>query len=486
MARPRSFIGENGKPTRQATGVSINRYTGRFYIIGDGGQRSYFRTWAEARAAHVAAEHERMTDEQQAAVDARMAMRSAALQDKLREAGQITEADNLLFENVGTRILLEGRAAVADFAERLDRRADAAGVRDYRIADGIIRPSERANGSGPKLSAVLRDWADGKAADGVGEQHRRETETRFKEFVAATKDKRVADLTPADFRGHYDKLQREAAKRGNPARWMVERAKAIKGVITYVRRRHPSPEWPWPAGVTEWADAFTRRPVRSDRKNREPLPAEEFRKLLATCDAWAAIDVDALPKDTQADKAVRHHAMNRRRNGYQLAAMLRLACNCALSNVDLTRARWANLKLDADTPHLDLPRLRTENSVGAIERLIPLLAETVEVLTTWRAVEGVRDGYVFRTRQGTPMKPDRLADAFARLRKAAGVASDWQFKHLRNIAPSVGKRAKRPADERETILGHRCAGTRAFYEGDTDASYLMPLVELVEQHYFGG
>lgn len=480
MPRTRIHVNERGRPVQTPTGVSYIPSQHRFYIIDSAKQRRYFQTWAEARAAHIAEEQARLTEEQRAIKSARVAVRVAALLDKLATEGRGPEADDIRFEQVAESILLKGQQAFIALQERLSAQADAEGIQDVEVR----RVLPKSHRGGPRLSAVLTDWQESKAAVGVGEQHRTETTKRFQAFVDSTKNVCIGDLTPAHFRTFYDRLLSEAEKRKNPNRWFGERAKAILGVLTHVRRRHPSPEWPWPAGVTEWANTFARRPVTSKKENRQPLPPGEFAKLLAAAEKWTRIDVDAMPNETPADFAARGHARDRVRDGFQLGAILQIACNCALANIDITRLRWEQIKLDAKLPHLDLPRLKTEGSVGAIERLTPLLPQTITALRKWQEVEGTGDGLVFRTKRGLPLKPDRLADAFGRLREAAGVSANWKFKHIRNIAPSVGRRHRRHPDEREAVLGHRCSATRAFYEGDFDASYLLPLVELVGQEYF--
>lgn len=60
------------------------------------------------------------------------------------------------------------------------------------------------------------------------------------------------------------------------------------------------------------------------------------------------------------------------------------------------------------------------------------------------------------------------------------------FKHLRNIAPSIGKRHRRHPDEREAFLGHAVKGTGRFYEGDVDQTCLVDLVNLIGGDYFDG
>lgn len=75
---------------------------------------------------------------------------------------------------------------------------------------------------------------------------------------------------------------------------------------------------------------------------------------------------------------------------------------------------------------------------------------------------------------------------FRRLADEAGVDRRWSFKHLRNVGPSIAKRAKLPRDEREAFLGHVVDGTSKFYEADVDETFLVNRVNLIGEQYFGG
>ena len=56
------------------------------------------------------------------------------------------------------------------------------------------------------------------------------------------------------------------------------------------------------------------------------------------------------------------------------------------------------------------------------------------------------------------------------------------------VGPTLGKRHKRPQDERDTFLGHAVGGkgTSRWYEGDVDEHYLTELVSLIGAEYMGG
>lgn len=118
-----------------------------------------------------------------------------------------------------------------------------------------------------------------------------------------------------------------------------------------------------------------------------------------------------------------------------------------------------------------------------MDRKTPLLPSTVEAVRRGLAV-APSSGPIFRTARGSPFTA--VTRNFRRLAGEAGVDTRWSFKHLRNVGPTLGKKARLSMDERDAFLGHVVNGTSAFYEGDMDETYLVDLVNLIGLHYFGG
>ena len=79
-----------------------------------------------------------------------------------------------------------------------------------------------------------------------------------------------------------------------------------------------------------------------------------------------------------------------------------------------------------------------------------------------------------------------MATTLKRLREEAGLQDESTFKHLRNVGPSLGKRAKLSRDERDAFLGHVVDRSSSDYEADVDETYLIDLVNIIGEHYFGG
>jgi integrase len=294
----------------------------------------------------------------------------------------------------------------------------------------------------------------------------------------------VSQVSPAHFRKYHSWASRESTQR-TCGKWFNDHVATVKSVIKFVRKKYP--EWPWPAGVLEWADSYDARPYKPRPSNKQPMPPDVFQSLLSAADEWKRIDTVAFDTSTQAGRARKNQALHTRRDGWQLDAILRLGINCGLDPIDCERITWENLRIDADTPHMRLPCRKVESRIGdSVERITPLLPSTVNALEAWRAFEKRSRGQVFLSAAKGLYRKDRLGRVINRLRESKGISNEWSFKHLRNVVPSLGRRHRRPRDERDAFLGHVVAGTSRFYEGDVDETYLLPLINLLGKHYFDG
>ena len=91
---------------------------------------------------------------------------------------------------------------------------------------------------------------------------------------------------------------------------------------------------------------------------------------------------------------------------------------------------------------------------------------------------------MFRTARGAAYSPSILCSSLHRLKKTAGDTSPFTFKHLRNVLPTLGRRAGIHLELRDAVLGHVQTRTGKYYEADlNDPKYLLPLVTLLEQEY---
>lgn len=349
---------------------------------------------------------------------------------------------------------------------------------------GLALPNDHstAAGHGPRLSAVIVEWARQKG-DRATTQHISAIKRSWQRFVKTVGDIRIDELLPEHFRSWHSWLTREVCVRGHSAQWFNDHAKQIACVLRQVKRRFP--EWPWPPGILEWATGYDAQPHKPDDKNRHPITPELFKRLVGATKVLQTTNHKCFPVDTQSGRAKRLHSMRSRRDGFQLHAILHLAINCALDPVDIERIKWENIQLDTQVPHMRFARTKMTSRVGSpIQRITPLHANTVNALKDWQQFERHATGPVFRTASGGSYTRNRIAQSFNRLRRLAEVDVRWTFKHLRNVGPTLAKRAAMPRDFRDALLGHTVNGSSRFYEGDVDERYLLPLVKMIGDEYF--
>ncbi len=493
MARPRIYVDRRGQPVKHVTGVHYNRGRKRFYINLGGGNRPEFKTYEEAHAAHVSAQAAKQVKYLSPVAmpprDPRFDIPRvrlpnlpppelpdpSTLSERKVDAPRISHIYEFIDESVATEWLRSRLSAdPTALAEAVDIPALATVNANLSLPKG-----------GPKLTDIIAKWEMHKVEQSGGRrtQYVQTVKRHWNQFVGQVKNIRLVELRPAHFRTFHSWLAREGAKYSS-TQWKYDRATDVKAVVRYVRKKYP--EWPWPTGIVEWADSYDIKPFKPRAANREPMPVDVFDALIEGCRAWARTDPSAIVATTQGGRGRREQARRKRRDGIQFEAILRLALNCGLDPIDIERITWDALKLDACVPHMRFPRRKIEGMTGeAIDRLTPLLPSTVDSLLRWREHERLVGGPVFRTARKGRYGRNSVSAAVKRLREEASVDGSWSFKHLRNVGPTLGKRGKRPRDERDAFLGHVIDGTGKYYEGDVDETYLIPLVDLIGGQYFG-
>jgi integrase len=481
MPRPRIYVDRHGRPVQQITGVHYNKGRNRFYITLDHGARQEFRSWEDARAAFVTAQANAMPAEELARIAAIARYRSDLAQRRLYDDERYA---HLRDEPIMVRggIVPGGPSAgtILSFAESANALADQLGVPRVEI-----ERSRDALGTGPRLVDIIEAFTRHKKEEkGRLTPHHREVARRWGWFVGQVGNLFVAQLQPQHFRVFHSWAAREGSKRQS-AKWQKDTVETVKSVLKYVRRKYP--EWPWPAGVLEWAGSYDVKPYKAKASNREPMSVATFRAYIEACRAWARTDVEQFEANTQSGRGKRAQALRKKRDGVQFEAILHLGINCGLDPVDIERIGWSDLKLNGAVPHLRFAGRRVEASLGdAVERMTPLLPGTTRALERWRDFSHRGVGPVFLTARGGCYTRDRLCRTLNRLRTDANIADRATFKHLRNVGPTLARRAKLSRDERDAFLGHVVGGTSRFYEGDVDETYLVPLVNLIGVHYYGG
>jgi integrase len=132
--------------------------------------------------------------------------------------------------------------------------------------------------------------------------------------------------------------------------------------------------------------------------------------------------------------------------------------------------QWGDVELDAGVMHIDraLKRLRGELVIGDLKTVTsrrslhipqPLvevlrahrrrqLAERLEVGPAWTETD-----LVFTSKVGTPVDPDNLSKAFARLSESAGLGR-WHLHELRHSSASLMLAQGVPLEVVSDVLGH--------------------------------
>jgi len=476
MPKPRKYVRINGI---EYTGVSLHKPSGRYYVRANG-KRKYFRTPEEARAAYRAMTTVHLTEHERAVMEAVARVRSAAAVEKLKELG-LHEAINSRVRIVGG-VLHGGERAFFDYLESANALANTVGVPQM---EATIQEASPQRPKSLKLSAVFEEWERLKRLAGREERYLTDNGRVWKRFVRVVGNVGIAELTGTSFKVWREHVMKEAPRRRSPANWASSMHGRVGLVFRAVKRHNP--DWPWPAGITDWIDAWERRPFRPKPSNRQPLPVASYTSLINVADRWAGIDPSQFDASTQEGRAKRRQATVRRRMGIQMKAILALTLNCGLDPIDIERLRHRHLKLKGDLPHLDLPRKKMKHVLGTeVDRRTPLLPSTVAVLDRWLTFEVTSSDLVFRSAAGGPLRTAHLGRNFRKLAKEAEVEKEWSIKHLRNAGPTVAKRSGLSRDTRDAFLGHVVNGTSKFYEGDLDETYLIPLVNEIGRIYCDG
>lgn len=270
----------------------------------------------------------------------------------------------------------------------------------------------------------------------------------------------------------------------------------------------------FPEALVNWLGVLKRdrrkRPYKPPRQNREPMPAELFRRLLAKADEWAGIDwrvyANSLPLPHGGDKRMRALrrrnnvtiAQNRKRTGLMAHSMLCLAANVGAMPIDFTRLTWSELVLDGDLPLYREDRAKPAHLLGSeVPRCCPLLPETVRSLKRWqqhRQSEIAEHGapaelharFVFTNHEPAAYDQQESYGVSKLLRQVLDAVDcgHWKFRHLRNIGSTLCRDNHLPEAAADAWLGHSARGTNKFYTGEAKDDYLQPLVRLIEASYF--
>jgi len=386
----------------------------------------------------------------------------------------------------------KARASMVIYRSRTDRRPHAEIERDL-IAEQQAKQAalETDTVDGELLSACYQVWY--KLKSDKSAKHHSKFQKAWNEFCEFLNDKPIAALTKTDIADWIAHLKEIKGDRTN--KWFNDCLQIIRAIIDTCLRWS---ELPFPEGISKWTD-FRRVKEKYivKRKNNKRLPNKVFADLLAKADEWAGIDVkayaDKLPIKKTYDK--RSEALQKsnnvkqakrvKRDGMQFRAILRYAATTAADNSDICLITWGDLKLNDPIPHVELVRNKTKEF--SEPRYIPLLPSTISALLDWREYEEQFTDTVFRNDGKKPWASATISKAFDRLKNGIKGGDGWNFKHLRKMAPQIGRDHRRQLEERDAILGHKPKGmTREHYEDMLTPEFLVPLVNCIGAELFGG
>jgi integrase len=339
-----------------------------------------------------------------------------------------------------------------------------------------------------KLSDCLKLWLLIRQEEkGCKTIYHADVERAFNRFKTLVGDLPISQLAAEHFAEWRRWVKKESKKRDSN-KWAKDQHKYVATILRGCKEDRPS--WRFPDGLLEWAKLpkteAKKLKYSPAKKNRDPFPKEIFHVVINQCHALASTTTSGMPTTSQSDKAKIGRVKTRNHRGIQLEAMFRIAVNCGFDNADFCGnedrkgLQWSHLHLEARTPFMDLPRVKT-----GCERMTPLLPSTVAALQRWRRIT-TSQGYVFHSEQGNKFRASTVYNQLRDIMDEAKVKNGFTFKHLRNVGSTLARRAKLSLLEIDAFLGHDINGTSRFYVGDVDETYLVSLVDLIGSEYFEG
>lgn len=406
--------------------------------------------------------------------------------------------------DVWVKIASRGITINPDFSPR-----SAAIAAAFGYSPDSLPPDRPARG--PRLSACKQEFQKDQEQRATTKKHTASCLKKFDTFSQFLQDKPISRLNKADFVKYADHVIQNAGTLSNKT--VRDRLKAVEIVLDAARARMD--DGVFPDALDNWLGIFKRdrrkRPYKSPRQNREPMPPGLFKKLLAKADEWAGIDPEAyaknMPVDDGGDKRKGAllrannviYAQNLHRIGLMAHSMLCLAANVGSQAIDFARLVWNELVLDGSLPVYREDRSKPAHLLGSeVPRCCPLLPETVRSLRRWqqfRVGEVARrhaagadphSQFVYTTSDLTPFNQrdgSGISKLLRRVRDEVD-AGQWHVRHLRNIGSSLRRDHHLPEAMADAWLGHSAHGTNKLYTGEAKDGYLLPLTQAIRNTYF--
>ncbi|MCH7872900.1 MAG: hypothetical protein IID33_14490 [Planctomycetes bacterium] len=378
----------------------------------------------------------------------------------------------------------------------------------FSLPDGTLKEDRAA--FGPRLSACIDEFRIEQKQRNNQPRHTNAYIRRFKAFADFLKDRHIKDLEKADFVRFADHVL--SVKAGRSPKTIRDQLKPIEAVMECAQARMDDGAFPdaVDSGLKYLEREMGKLRYKPPMHNREPMPVDVFKRLLARADEWAELDWEADAKSLKIPKmegnrqralAVmrnRRIALHRKRSGLMAHSMLCLAANVGAQPVDFARLLWDELVLDGKLPLYKEDREKPAHLLGSdVPRCCPMLPATVKSLKRWQRwrraelktpspeMEAAAQ-FVFTYDDGRPFNQEQsfgVTKLFRQLRKDEK-AGKWQIRHLRNIGSTLCRDAHLPTDMATAWLGHSAGGTNKFYMGEAKEDYLLPLMREIGRTYF--
>ncbi len=264
----------------------------------------------------------------------------------------------------------------------------------------------------------------------------------------------------------------------------------IFGQITNFCRVN-KPDLRVPAHFDTWNRQYLlKETVAESDDNKEPMPVDVFCKMLKAA-------ANPTPVATATTFGARNAQRQKKYEAIRNGALLRFMLNFAADPIDCERLKWNHLALDDELPACTLPRIKVAKKVGKpIKRNTPMLPSTVDALRQLRQHDGHSDFVFLDTEQNQPLTSSGVSQAITRLAKAAkgkrlredGTYGQWTAKYLRNVGSSLGVTWGHNLNAIliDRFLGHAIKTEAKKYIGKHSAESLIPIVNLIGEHYCNG
>lgn len=342
-------------------------------------------------------------------------------------------------------------------------------------------PKPKTTSTGPTIETACNLYTDYFKRAYKKHSSIRDAEHAFTHFLNFLGDnKRIADLTRADFTSWRDHLYQQLnlreeaiAKSDTPTHLLTTSeirnlpgysSSYVSNLIANVRGgfRRVKKEHGWQLPESDWLELLQTK--QGTKVKAKALTAEEFKQLLKVAD-------------------------------YRGKAMLLFGLNFAARNVDIGELKWKHIDFDNKIVHFNRGK-----QLG--QRHTKLWNRTIKALNKIRT----HSEYCFVTDKGLPMvrqkqtadkqvslnRQDIVGRAFAKLCLDAGLTVEvegkdkplYGFGVLAKSAATAAEQAGCPRNAIEMLLGDASSGAWRFYANSCPES-VQAAVDAIEAHYFG-